>query len=119
MTATFSKSPSSNTDLIALLKARGLHIPDARQAERALNTIGYYRLSGYTLLLETPGTFTIVGTTSLYTRSHTFRAGASFKQLLALQQFDQELHLMVLKALLKLEVAARSLINSTTIRIGI
>lgn len=112
MTATFSKSPSSNTDLIALLKVRGLHTPDARQAERALSTIGYYRLSGYTLLLETPGTFTAVGTTSLYMRSHTFRAGASFRQLLALQQFDQELHLMVLKALLQLEVAARSLISN-------
>jgi hypothetical protein len=39
MIATFGKSPSSNSDLIALLKAHGLHIPNAHRTKRALSTV--------------------------------------------------------------------------------
>jgi len=43
----YTKTPVSSAEHIALLKARGLTIADEGRAERYLETIGYYRLSGY------------------------------------------------------------------------
>ena len=54
MAATFTKPALSILDQIVRLIARGLVIGNQAKTVEALITIGYYRFSGYTLLLETP-----------------------------------------------------------------
>ncbi len=109
---TFAKSARSHTDLIALLALRGLVVSDQLKAERTLASIGYFRLSGYTLLLEIPGTYTPgFSGRSIYQRSHVFRAGSTFDQLVELYEFDRHLRLLVLDAIERVEVAVRAALN--------
>ena len=42
---------------IELMKSRGMAFPDEGIARRALQTIGYYRLSGYWYILTAEGWF--------------------------------------------------------------
>jgi abortive infection bacteriophage resistance protein len=52
MPETFSKPAISLDEQVALLKSRGLLIEDEAQAKHYLRNIGYYRLSGYGLVLR-------------------------------------------------------------------
>ena len=62
---------------------RGLVVENRPRALHYLETVGYYRLSGYTLLLETPGTFvTNHKGITMYQRTHVFRQGSSFEELI-------------------------------------
>ena len=42
----YTKMPKSNADLTALLKTRGL-VADSARLHRILETVGYYRFTGY------------------------------------------------------------------------
>jgi abortive infection bacteriophage resistance protein len=110
MTA-FSKTPKAVSELIALLEHRGLRIKDRALAERYLRTVGYYRLSGYTLLLEKRGVgLTLPGGMRRFVRTHEFQDGATFEQVVAHYEFDRRLRLHVFDGLGIIEVAVRAAI---------
>ena len=87
-------------------------ILDEDYAKRYLTFVGYYRLSGYTLLLETPGIYSKSNGKTMYQRTHKFRKGVSFSDLISLYDLDRRLRLHVLDAIERIEVGVRSLINN-------
>ena len=98
----YSKRPIAVDEMLRLLKSRNLRIPDEDQARHYLRYINYYRLSGYGYLLEMPH---VDGN-----RSHRFRDGASFDDLLSLYIFDRHLRLLVLDAVERIEVGFRTVL---------
>lgn len=102
MPETFSKPAISLDDQVALLQSRGLLIEDEARAKHYLRHIGYYRLSGYSLVFQ-------VGYNS--DGHHRFHPDASFDAILDLYVFDRKLRLHMLDALERIEVAARAAIS--------
>ncbi len=97
MPTQYNKPPLSYTDLLNLLKSRGLNIEDDAKALHLLEHIGYYRLSGYWYsLLMTPKA------------AHQFKPEASFNNAFKLYCFDRELRQLVLGEIEKIEVAVKS-----------
>jgi len=96
----FSKLPLAVGDQIALLEARGLHIPDRARAERYLRFIGYYRLAVYCRPYQN-------GDES----GHFFGPGVSFDDVLDLYVFDRQLRLLMMDAVERIEVAFRTVLN--------
>ena len=92
----FSKPALSISRQIELLKGRGLAIADEERAKRYLNTVGYYRLSGYMFSFLRD------------TQNHVYKEGASFDNVLDLYFFDRELRLLVFSAIEKIEIAFRA-----------
>lgn len=92
----YDKPALSYADILKLLKDRGLTIEDEVKAHHLLETIGYYRLSGYLypLLVEK--------------QSHLFKSGSAFETAFSLYKFDRELRLLVLCELEEIEVAIRA-----------
>ena len=110
---TFSKPALQPDDLLNQMMDRGLSVENRQYALHYLATVGYYRLSGYTLLLETPGTFTTNHNgVSLYQRTHLFRPGTSFRELLDLYDLDRRLRLHSLDAIERIEVAFRTILSN-------
>ena len=67
----FIKTYSSPSDLVQLLKIRGMEINDERKAAHYIENIGYYRLSAYMYpFLKMPKCL------------HQYKVGASFKKIL-------------------------------------
>lgn len=65
----FTKTYSSPTDLVQILKSRGLEIRNERNVEQYIESIGYYRLSAYMYpFLKMPKNL------------HQYKTGASFKK---------------------------------------
>ena len=92
---------------------RGLTVENKQYALHYFATVGYYRLSGYTLLLETPGTFvTNANGVTMYQRTHVFRPGASFRELIDLYDLDRRLRLHILDAIERIEVAFRTILSN-------
>jgi abortive infection bacteriophage resistance protein len=79
---------------------RGLIVTDQHDAEHYLRTIGYYRLSAYTIPFQTGGT------------DHRFQADVTFDDIRRLYVFDRELRLLVIDAIERIEVAFRSQFNN-------
>ena len=79
---------------------RGLIVDDKAKAEHYLHTIGYYRLSAYSLPFQNGDP------------DHQFRSGTTFENIRKLYIFDRELRLLVLDAIERIEVAFRSQINN-------
>ena len=102
---TFAKGYTSPEDLIPLLQARGLEIPDPADAILWLRKIGYYRLSGYGLQFRIRD-----GNGKLTDHYH---PGSRFLDLINLYEFDRHLRLLVLDAIERIEVAFRSCFNDT------
>ena len=90
----FEKAALSAQDQIALLKDRGLDIPDPKRAELYLTTIGYYRLSAYGKTYQSPTT-------------EEFLPGTSFDHLIDLYVHDRQIRLLMTDALERIEVAIR------------
>lgn len=86
---------------LALLEHRGLQIGDRPAATKALERLGYYRLSGYFYPLRKTKP---VGESG---RLDGFVDGASFQLVTDLAEFDKSLRLLVLNAIETIEVAAR------------
>lgn len=97
----YSKPPLNEEELVDRLIARGLDVPDKQRACRYLKHIGYYRLSPYSLPLQTDR------------KSHTFRPGTTFDDILNLYVFDRKLRLLVTDALERAEVAVRAALSNT------
>lgn len=89
---------------VALLRSRGLLIPDEDRAKRYLRFIGYYRLAGYSLPFQ--NNYNADG-------SHRFLDGVSFDDVLDLYVFDRKLRLAVMDALERIEVAFRAVLSQS------
>lgn len=99
--AHYNKPATSIPEQIQLLRERGLIIQDEPQLTRDLETIGYYRLSGYWKAFEeTP--------TDGRTRSRRFEAGATHSHILKLYVFDRKLRLLVMEAIERIEIGLRA-----------
>ena len=79
---------------IALLKQRGLQVPDATVAEEFLKHHNYYRISAYRFPFEES--------------KDQFQAGTSFEDLIQLYRFDRGLRLLVGEACKSLEISVRA-----------
>jgi|GEM_PF-2818366 len=71
-------------------------IADENQAKKYLQTIGYYRLSGYAIPFYTDPT-----------RSTAIN-GASFEDILNIYIFDRKLRILIIEALERIEIALRA-----------
>jgi abortive infection bacteriophage resistance protein len=87
-----------------LLAARGMAIPNHAKADEYLRRIGYYRLSAYwypfrKLVRDDNGSFKL---------SDEFKEGTEFKHATDLYAFDKGLRLLVLDAIERIEISART-----------
>ena len=96
----YQKPHASFSDQVKRLQERGLIIDDKRRAEHYLSIVGYYRLSSYCYRFELPPTNG--------TRTHRFREGTTFDDIVRIYVFDQKLRTLMLEALERFEVATRS-----------
>lgn len=92
----FSKPAKTFAEQVELLQLRGLVIDDTANAERYLSHLNYYRFMGYVLPFEADHD------------THAIRRGVRFEDVLNLYVFDRELRLLVLDAIERIEVSART-----------
>jgi abortive infection bacteriophage resistance protein len=90
----FKKPALTVEEHIDLLRQRGLDVADTDKAIRYLRTIGYYRLSAYSL--------------PFHSEKDQFAEGTSFDDVLSLYIFDRKLRLLVMDGIERIEVAVRS-----------
>ena len=90
----YNKIPTTYEDQIAVLRQRGLIIPDESKALRYLQQISYFRLSAYFLPYQKT--------------KDQFNSGVDFDQILDTYRFDRELRLLVFDCIERIEVAIRS-----------
>lgn len=97
-----------------LLESRAMAIADATSTEQWLNSVGYYRLSGYwypyRIRSQSAGAPPVI--------TDNFQAGTSFGQVIKLYNFDRELKLLVLDAIERIEVTMRVRVGHTLGRHG-
>jgi len=91
---------------LARLKSRGMQIADDQQALHYLETIGYYRLSGYwyplRLKLDRRASAQLTSE-----RASVFVSGSRFEDVVRLYGFDRKLRLLAMDALDRIEMAVR------------
>ncbi|MES2614538.1 MAG: Abi family protein, partial [Bdellovibrionota bacterium] len=95
---TFTKSPLSHPEQVALLKTRGMLFEEGSQAEFSLKHVNYYRLSAYWKIFEIKDAF---GKTC-------FQEKTSFKTIINLYNFDKKLRLFLTPLIETFEVSLRS-----------
>ena len=78
------KTATTIEEQLALLKDRGMFVPDEEKAKEILMDIGYYRLGFYWFPYE-------VSFPSKRDRDHRFKPGTSFDKVIALYYFDHDL----------------------------
>lgn len=101
----YTKTYASPTQLVSLLRSRGLAIWDEARAKEYLRHIGYYRFSAYLYpLLTTPK------------ENHVFKSGSTFDNALVMYRFDRHLRLLMFNQIEKIEVAVRSSIVNISSR---
>lgn len=96
---TYVKPPKTYDELVSLLESRHLIVKDRERAKRKLESINYYRLSGYMLPYKKT-----VG--SIITDD--FRDGITWEKVYSLYLFDRKLRLLVFDAIERIEIAVRS-----------
>lgn len=96
----FTKPALTVAAQVALLEERHLIIADHDYAEKALNRIGFYRLSGYMVPFAVPH-----GVDPEH--PHTFVDGTTIEQIIELYEFDRKLRLFMNEALERVEVFTR------------
>ncbi len=94
----YSKPALLYEEQIDLLISRGMICPNRGYALDCLRRIGYYRLSPYFKV------FLILGVDD-------FRTGITFENVVRLYEFDADLRALVMKAIAKIEIAARTSIT--------
>ena len=109
------KPYKSYSELIAILKERGMVIRDEDRAIRKLSQIGYYRLSGYwhpcrKPILEQNGDSALNKITNVPEREDNFFEGTKFDDIIKLYLFDKKLRLLLLDAIERIEIHIRSVI---------
>ena len=101
MVEVYTKSPLTFEQQLQQLKDRGLIIDDDGLALFHIKTISYYRLSAYWhpfRKIEQDGSF-----------SDDFKEGSQFNEVMRLYEFDRRLRLLVMDAIERIEVYARTL----------
>ncbi len=96
MSHQYRKQPLSSAEMLLLLKSRDLIVPNEERAIRYLDTIGYYRLSGYMYPLQSAD------------RSHRFVKGTSFDDIVRAYKFDKRLRAIVMEYMERVEVVLRA-----------
>lgn len=97
MATLFHKHYNSPSQIIELLKDRGLIVEDTTSATKQLMNIGYYRFSAYLYpFLASPKS------------EQQFKPQSKFNTALSLYLFDQELRSLVFGKIAKIEIAIRS-----------
>jgi abortive infection bacteriophage resistance protein len=92
----YSKKALTYQEQLKQLKARGLQVDNEEKAIHLLETVSYYRLSGYWYpLLQDK-------------KSHIFKPSANFETAFQMYCFDRELRKLILSELEKIEVAVRA-----------
>lgn len=97
--STYNKNALDTPELLAILKQRGLAIADEQSALQTLTVVSYFRLASFFRPLEADK------------RTHLFRDGSTFKQVIALYDFDTELRDLVFCATRQIEIALRTRMN--------
>ena len=92
----YPKKPCSTEEHIQLLKDRHLIIPCDIRAAKYLNTVGYFRLTGYMYHLQSKD------------GNHSFDGKISFDDIINLYQFDKKLRATIIEYLERIEVAVRA-----------
>ncbi len=102
------------TDLIQLLKSRGMVVTDDAHAIKKITQVGYYRLSGFWYPCRIPQVLAgkIVG------RNDDIRPGTNFRDIYNLYLFDKKLRLQVMNVLERIEVFVRSVIAHEIGKLG-
>lgn len=95
----FTKPPLSLSEQVALLESRGMEIPDQGFAEDTLLRLNYYRFSGYALHYEV---------FENRQRTHQFKPGTTFGQVVELYEFDTRLRTLLFRYIEPVEVAFRA-----------
>lgn len=92
----FNKLPFTYLQQLEQLQERGLQIPNIEKVTHLLESISYYRLSGYwyPLLVDK--------------ENHTFKKSATFDTAFNLYCFDRELRVLIIQELEKIEVSIRA-----------
>lgn len=88
------KEFKSLDEQIAILKSRGLSIPNEPAAKQFLYHNNYYRVSGYSLTLR---------------KHDVFAKNATFQNIVDIYDFDHELRHILLKYIEMIEVAVKSI----------
>lgn len=96
LTMNYTKDALSTEQHIALLNLRALSIDNIERAAHYLNSIGYYRLTGYMYHLQQAD------------GSHQFKPDISFNDVVDHYKFDGKLRLLTLEYLERIEVSLRA-----------
>ena len=99
MLSEFTKPPLPTGKLLDLIRSRGMQIEDDVNAAIFLNTVGYYRFSGYALHYE------IFNDRK---RTHSFIKGSDFKDVVELYEFDDDLRILIFDFIAHIEIAFRT-----------
>lgn len=96
-----TKQATTVDEQLDLLKSRGLTVINEDKAREILTDIGYYRLGFYLFPFEK--TYP-----SLSNRTHEYIDGATFEDAVNLYYFDFDLRLMLMRYLIRIEIAFRT-----------
>lgn len=96
----YTKTHASLSEQVHILQQRGLQINDVKDAEHYLSIVGYYRFSSYCYRFERPP---IEGQ-----RTHCFKEGVTFGDVVRVYEFDKNLRLLILEILERYETCVRS-----------
>lgn len=97
--AIYNKQPKTYDELVSLLESRHLIIKDRERAKRKLESVNYYRISGYML----PYKKMVDGVIT-----DDFRDGITLEKVYSLYLFDRKLRLLVFDAIERIEIAVRT-----------
>lgn len=98
----FRKPARELGDLTFLLATRGLRFDNWAEAHAHLEHIGYYRFTGYLRPFKVGGAGA---------DAENFKSGTKFEDVHDLYIFDRRLRILILEAVEKIEIAARSAIS--------
>lgn len=104
LTSTYNKPFLEIEDQISLLEKHGMSFRDKEEAFRKLQSIGYYRLSGYWYPFRLPKT-------GKGPRPSDFVQGTSFEEVLEIYNFDSRLRAAIFHAISPIEIAIRARIG--------
>ncbi|MCK9521909.1 MAG: Abi family protein [Proteobacteria bacterium] len=96
----YTKLPLSFSEQVALLQQRGMQ-GDPAEIEKRLQTVNYYRLSGYWYPFRIPGH-------NGFPRTDTFHPGTNIKTVWERYVFDRALRLLIMDAVERIEIAVRT-----------
>ena len=92
----YNKQPLDYSDIIELLKNRGLLFANEQQAEKNLQNISYFRLANYMRPMEKDK------------KLHLYKPNSYFENAIDLYFFDKKLRVLIFEAIQTFEIALRS-----------